>query len=182
MASRQGWWIKSGSVAVAVVVLSMCLPSFSVLAQISVCVLSPDKRSPNDRILHCGGTLTLQPAPGTLYRPLDGGSNRLPNSVQLDSGALLIEFHPSEKRRDFQILTPQAIASVRGTKWAMEVNPGQSAVLVLSGVVQVARANHAATVVLRRGQGVDVTDVDGPLQVKRWTPQRINALLARFSP
>jgi hypothetical protein len=179
MGFRRELSIKSGSLAV--VVLSTCLPLSSVLAQSGVCVLSPDKRSPNDRILHCGGTLTLRPAPGTLYHPLDGGSDRQPNAVQLDSGALLIEFHPTQKRPDFQILTPQAIASVRGTRWAIEVKPGQSAVLVLSGMVQVAQTNRAATVVLQRGQGVDVT-VDGPLQVKRWAPQRVNALLARFSP
>jgi hypothetical protein len=182
MGSRREWSIKSGLLAVATVIVSICPPSSSTLAQTAVCVLSPDKHSPNDRILRCGGTLTLRPAPGSLYHPLDGGSDGVPESVQLDSGALLIEFHPTEKRHDFQILTPQAIASVRGTQWAVEVKPGRSAVFVLSGVVEVARANRAAAVVLRRGQGVDVTAADGPLQVKRWAPARINALLARFSP
>jgi hypothetical protein len=143
-------------------------------------VLIPDKRSPDDRILRCGTTLTVQPAPGTAYRPLDGGSNGPPAKVQLDSGALFIEFHPAGKRRNFQILTPQAIASVRGTTWAMEVKPGQSSTLVLSGVVRVTRANGPAAVVLRSGQGVDVTDADGPLQVKRWAPERVKALLGRF--
>jgi hypothetical protein len=162
--------------------LSTCLSCPPALAQAGVCVLSPDKRSPNDRILRCGTTLTVQPAPGTVYRPLDTGPHDPPGKVQLDSGALLIEFHPAGKRRDFQILTPQAIASVRGTKWAMEVKPGQSSTLVLDGVVQVMRANGTAAVVLRRGQGVDVTDAGGPLQVKRWAPQRVRALLARFSP
>src|SRR5262249_44824980 len=109
-------------------------------------------------------------------------SDRPPESVQLDSGALLIEFHPAGKPRDFQILTPQAIASVRGTTWAVEARPGRSSVLVLTGVVQVARAHTAAAVVLRRGQGIDVTDTGGPLEVKRWAPARVRALLAQFSP
>jgi len=145
-------------------------------------VLSPDKRSASDRILRCGAALTVRPAPGTLYHPLDAGSNRPPESVQHDSGALLIEFHPAGKRRDFQILTPQAIASVRGTTWAVEAKPGRSSVLVVTGVVQVRRANTAAAVVLRRGQGVDVTDAGGPLEVTRWAPRRVQALLARFRP
>jgi hypothetical protein len=34
--------------------------------------------------------------------------------------------------------------------------------------------------VLRRGQGVDVTDAAGPLEVTRWAPERVQALLARF--
>jgi hypothetical protein len=37
-----------------------------------------------------------------------------------------------QRRREFQILTPQAIASVRGTKWAMEVKPGETSTLVLA--------------------------------------------------
>jgi hypothetical protein len=165
-----------------VLFLSTCLPIPSALAQADVCVLVQDRHSPNDRILDCGSTLTVRPAPGTSYRPIDVGAGRPPSAVQLDSGALLIEFHPSQKRRNFQILTPQAIAAVRGTRWAMEVKPGQSSTLVLSGAVQVARANGAAAVLLRPGQGVDVTDAAGPLQVKRWAPQRVKALLARFSP
>jgi hypothetical protein len=174
--------IKWRSLAAAVMLLSACLPCPSARAQAGVCVLSPDKRSPTDRVLRCGATLTVRPAPGTIYRPLDAGSSQPPGAVQLDSGALLIEFHPAGKRRDFQILTPQAIASVRGTAWAMEVKRGQSSTFVLSGVVQVARANNrAAAVVLRRGQGVDVTDAGGPLEVKQWAPERVLALLARFS-
>jgi hypothetical protein len=182
MALRQEPPIKLRSLAVIVTLSSICLPVASASAQVNVCVLSPDKRSANDRILHCGAALTVRPAPGTLYHPLDAGSNRPPESVQLDSGALLIEFHPAGKRRDFQILTPQAVASVRGTTWAVEAGPDQSSVLVLTGVVQVARANTAAAVVLRRGQGVDVTAAGGPLEVKRWAPERVQALLARFSP
>jgi hypothetical protein len=37
-----------------------------------------------------------------------------------------------QRRREFQILTPQAIASARGTKWAMEVKPGETSTLVLA--------------------------------------------------
>jgi FecR protein len=182
MAIRQEPSTKSRALAVAATLLFTCLPVAPALAQVNVCVLSPDKRSPNDKILRCGAALTVRPAPDTLYRPLDAGSNRPPDAVQLDSGALLIEFHPAGKRRDFQILTPHAIAAVRGTRWAVEVKPGQSSVFVLSGAVQVARASTRAAVLLRPGQGVDVTDADGPLQVKRWAPERVRALLARFGP
>ena len=90
------------------------------VAQTSACTLVPDKRNPNDKILRCGTELTVTPAPGTVYRPGPAGADGLPTSVQLDSGALLIEFNP-KRRHEFQILTPQAIASVRGTKWAMDV-------------------------------------------------------------
>ena len=173
--------IKLRSLAAAAVLLSACLANQFAMAQAGVCVLSPDKRSPKDQILRCGAALTVRPAPGTLYRPLDGAGGP-PGAVQLDDGALLIEFHPTGERRDFQILTPHAIASVRGTAWAIEVKPGRSSVVVLNGVVEVARARTGTAVLLGRGQGVDVTDAGGPLQVKRWAPGRVRALLARFSP
>ena len=162
----------------------------SVWAQ--ACVLTPDKRNPNEKILRCGSALTITPAPGTIYRPAAAADDGLPASVQLDSGALLIEFH-SKRRREFQILTPQAIASVRGTKWAMEVKPGQTSALVLLGQVTVARKDAAEEVVVGRGQEVDVSSwdpgntrsLDGsakapPIAVKKWSPERVKALLSRF--
>jgi hypothetical protein len=114
--------------------------------------------------------------------------------VRLDSGALLIEFN-SKRRHEFQILTPQAIASVRGTKWAMEVKPGQTSTLVLLGQVTVARKDAAETVVVGPGQGVDLSGAEGrdpttrslntgvkppPIEVQRWAPERVKSLLSRF--
>ena len=75
------------------------------VAQSGACVLSPDRRNPNQRILRCGSELTITPAPGTVYRPAAAGDDGLPASVQLDSGALLIEFN-SKRRHELQILTP----------------------------------------------------------------------------
>jgi hypothetical protein len=164
------------------------------MAQSGACVLTPDKRNPTDQILRCGSELTITPAPGTIYRAAAAGEDGLPASVQLDSGALLIEFH-STRRREFQILTPQAIASVRGTKWAMEVKPGQTSTLVLLGEVTVARTDAAETVVVGPGQGVDLSGTKGrdpttrslntgvkppPIEVQRWAPERVKSLLSRF--
>jgi ferric-dicitrate binding protein FerR (iron transport regulator) len=162
----------------------------SAMAQSGACVLSPDKRSPNDLVLRCGSELTITPAPGTVYRTAAADEDGLPASVQLESGALLVEFH-SKRRREFQILTPQAIASVRGTKWAMEVKPGQTSTLVLLGEVTVARKDVDDTVVVGPGQGVDVSEERGatrslggrkpaPIGVKKWPADRVKALLARF--
>jgi ferric-dicitrate binding protein FerR (iron transport regulator) len=131
------------------------------LAQSGACVLSPDRRNPNQRILRCGSELTITAAPGTVYRPAAAGDDGLPASVQLDSGALLIEFN-SKKRHELQILTPQAVASVRGTKWAMEVKPGQTSTLVLAGEVTVARKNDPEKVVVGPGQGVDISGLGTP--------------------
>ena len=161
-------------------------------AQSGACTLVPDKRNPNDKILRCGTELTITPAPGTVYRPGRAGADGLPGSVQLDSGALLIEFNP-KRRHEFQILTPQAIASVRGTKWAMDVTPMQTSTLVLSGEVTVARKNETENVVVGPGQGVDIEMSPGaprtvspyrpaPIIVKQWGAPRVKELLDRFGP
>jgi FecR protein len=174
--------------------LWLCTCTFgSAFAQSGACVLTPDKRNPNDQILRCGTELTITPAPGAVYHLAAAAEDGPPSSVQLDSGALLIEFH-SKRRSEFQILTPQAIASVRGTKWAMEVKPGQTSTLVLLGQVTVARKDVTEEVVVGPGQGVDVSGEDAgkvvrsmsagrkppPIGVKKWAPDRVKALLARF--
>ncbi len=161
--------------------LTFCLPLHAAQAQSEACALRPSKHNPDEKILRCGRDLIVEPAPGTIYRPVDPGGRRPPAAIQLDGGGLLIEFHPTERRRDFQILTPLAITAVRGTNWAVEATLDRTSCLVLTGAVNVSRANGAAkSVVLRRGEGVDVTPGAGPLQVKRWRPERIRALLARF--
>jgi ferric-dicitrate binding protein FerR (iron transport regulator) len=113
----------------------------------------------------------------------------LPASVQLDSGALLIEFN-SKRRHELQILKPQAVASVRGTKWAMEVKRGQTSTLVLEGEVTVARKNDPEKVVVGPGQGVDISGLGTarsmygqpePIAVKQWAPGRVKELLRRFA-
>jgi FecR protein len=190
MASQQHRPTARISYGAGVLLSLLAGASGSALAQSGACVLSPDKRNPNDLILRCGSELTIRPAPGTVYHPAPTAEDGLPASVQLDSGALLIEFH-SKRRQEFQILTPQAIASVRGTKWAMEVKPGQTSTLVLLGQVAVASKDAADTVLVGPGQGVDVSAEPGgtrslsgnksaPIGVKRWAPDRVKALLARF--
>ena len=97
----------------------------------------------------------------------------MPSGAELDSGALLIE-----GTRDFQILTPHAIAAVRGTKWAVKVTPKLTSTLVISGVVEVTRGKQTAS--LRAGQGTDISRGSGPIEVKRWNRKRVRALLAGF--
>ena len=179
------FYSRLGFIALSRVTASLLLSSLPVaaLAQGGGCVLVPDKRHPEDRILRCGNDLTVQPAAGTTYHPSDAGQPGPPTAVHLDDGALLLEFHRSKRQHDFQILTPEAIASVRGTRWAVETKPGRTSVLVLRGVVEVARAGAGAgsSVLLRPGEGVDVGAGNGPLQANRWARERVKALLARFN-
>jgi len=149
-------------------------------AESSACALIPDDRNPSEKMLRCGDDLTIRAAASTRYSLIEQQGQEPPKGAKLEAGALLVEFKPSEKRRSFQILTPHAVAAVRGTKWAVEVNDDKSSTLVILGYVEVKRPDAKDGVLLRAGQGVDVTAGTGPLMAKRWAKPRVDALLARF--
>jgi len=144
------------------------------------CALIPNDRDPSEKILQCGQELTVHPAHGTRYRPVFKAGQQLPTAIQLNDGALLIEFHPSGPPNEFQILTPLAIAAVRGTKWAMEAAPARTSTLVLDGSVAVTNRRLNQYVVLTKGQGVDISPGDTSMVQKQWGEARVRALLSRF--
>ena len=76
--------------------------------------------------------------------------------------------------------TPQAIAAVRGTKWAVDAQSGKTSVFVVDGRVGVQRPSSSASVLLGPGEGVDVEAGTTPLIVRRWPAARVSALMARL--
>jgi ferric-dicitrate binding protein FerR (iron transport regulator) len=124
--------------------------------------------------------VTIEVARGAEAGLVDNTGDGEPDGVELRTGAIYIEDGPTQGGRRFQVQTPHAIASVRGTRWAVDVNPEQSAVFVESGRVQVSRLRGARAVVLGPGEGVDVNAGTRPLVVTRWGAPRVRALLARF--
>jgi hypothetical protein len=115
-----------------------------------------------------GATFTLQGRTGNV------------NAVDLQSKALLVDAPKQPGKSHFRVTTPQAIAAVRGTKWAVDVGQGRTSVLVLQGRVGVRRPAGAAQVFLGPGEGVDVDPGTEPLVIKRWAQPRVDALLARL--
>jgi FecR protein len=144
------------------------------------CALVPNDRMPSEKILQCGETLTVRPAQGTRYRLLYKKDDPVPTAIRLDNGALLIEFQRSMWREDFQILTPLAIAAVRGTKWAVDVTKPRTSVLVLDGAVGVTNRHLNQYVIVTEGEGVDITPADTSTVQKTWGYARVRALLSRF--
>jgi hypothetical protein len=144
------------------------------------CALIPNEKMPSEKILQCGETLTVHPAQGARYQPLFKKGDPLPVGIRLTGGALLIEYHPASPDEKFQILTPLAIAAVRGTKWAMDVTKAQTSTLVLNGAVAVTNRRLNQFVVLTAGQGVDITATDTSVVQKPWGEARVRALLSRF--
>jgi ferric-dicitrate binding protein FerR (iron transport regulator) len=152
------------------------------LGQPAGCTLVADDRNPKEKMLRCGDALTIRAAANSKYQRAGETGQSPPTEVRLESGALLIDFKPSERARNFQILTPHAIAAVRGTRYAVEVTPARSSTLVLEGEVEVSRARDGQRSARRLGvgQGADVTAKPGPVVVQRWDKKRVDALLARF--
>ena len=69
------------------------------------------------------------------------------DSVELSSKALLLEVPKKPGRNRFEVVTPQAIAAVRGTKWAVDAEGGKTSVFVVDGRVNVARARGRGRVI-----------------------------------
>jgi ferric-dicitrate binding protein FerR (iron transport regulator) len=132
---------------------------------------------PPRQVFRCGGGLTVSAERDAAVRFIDNNRDGRPEAAEVTSRGVLVESAP--RRRSFQILTPHAIASVRGTVWAVDVTAAQTSVFVAEGVVEVGKAQGGETVQLRAGEGVDVQPA-APLRVNRWGEVRAKGLLGRF--
>jgi hypothetical protein len=127
--------------------------------------------------LVCQDGLTIIVEGGARFRILDRNRDGKADAVVLQRKALLLD---APSGQSFEVITPQAIAAVRGTKWAVDVGRGKTSVFVVRGSVDVSRPAARGGVVLRAGDGVDVERGTAPLTVKKWGAARVAALMARF--
>jgi len=154
--------------------------SNAAIAQQANVSCSPAGQTNGAETLNCEGGLTIVAENGAQYTLLDANHDGRIDSVELTSKALLLEVQRKSIGRKFQVNTPQAIAAVRGTRWAVDVGEGKTSVFVVNGRVNVGRrAPGERQVVLGPGEGVDV-EASAPLVVKRWAPTRVSALMARL--
>jgi FecR-like protein len=140
---------------------------------------TPENSTITAQTLHCQGGVTIVAENGARYTLHDRSGKGRVDTVELSSKALLIEVLKKSGGNKFQVITPQAIAGVRGTKWAVDVVEKKTSVFVVNGRVAVGRRTGNHSVTLGSGEGVDVEE-SGPLTVKRWPPARVSALLARL--
>ncbi|CAN5222384.1 FecR domain-containing protein [soil metagenome] len=132
------------------------------------------------QVLRCGGGVTITAESGAQYTLLDRDGNGKADAANLRSKALLIDAPTgSLGKKGFAVTTPQAIAAVRGTRWAVDADGSKTSVFVATGRVSVRRTVGSGSVILGPGEGVDVEDT-GPLIVKRWPAPRVAALMARL--
>jgi hypothetical protein len=129
--------------------------------------------------LRCEGGVTIVAENGARFTLQDRDGNGRVDSAELSSKALLLDVPKKQAGNRFQVTTPQAIAAVRGTKWAVDAAEGKTSVFVVNGRVAVGRRTGTHSVTLGAGEGVDV-EAAGPLTVKRWPKARVAALMARL--
>jgi len=129
--------------------------------------------------LRCEGGVIIVAENGARYNLLAGSGKGRVDGVELTGKALLIDVPKRSAGSQFQVITPQAIAAVRGTKWAVDAAESKTSVFVVNGRVAVGRRKGSHSVTLGAGEGVDVVEA-GPLTVKRWPLARVSALLARL--
>ena len=171
---------RSGAMAALAVLFLAAMAAPNPARAAGACALVPNDKMPSEKMLQCGDALTVRAAQGARYQPLYKKGDPLPVGIRLNEGALLIEYHPAKPQEKFQILTPLAIAAVRGTKWAMDVTKAQTSTLVLDGAVAVTnrRLNQYRRPYRRAGRRYHADrHVHGP---ETWGEARVRALLSRF--
>jgi ferric-dicitrate binding protein FerR (iron transport regulator) len=132
--------------------------------------------------LRCERGVSITTERGARFQLLDRNGDGRVDAARLDSKAMLIDVDSGRVKGGFIVVTPQAIAAVRGTRWAIDVGQGKTSVLVLRGRVSVRHPQPRAPagVVLGPGQGVDVDSGTSALEVKQWGAPRVAALMARL--
>jgi ferric-dicitrate binding protein FerR (iron transport regulator) len=141
------------------------------------CTTSPS--TAGTQTWRCDNGITIVAESGARFELKDANRDGHIDSVELSSKALLVEVPKKPGGNPFKVLTPQAIAAVRGTKWAVDVGEAKTSVFVANGRVGVTRRARGRGVVLGHGEGVDV-EATGPLTVKTWGQPRVDALMARL--
>jgi ferric-dicitrate binding protein FerR (iron transport regulator) len=131
------------------------------------------------KIWSCPGGLTIVEENGARFTLDDRDHDGNVDLVRLWAKALLLDLIEGSGH-DVQVVTPQAITAVRGTKWAVDAGDGKTSVFVVRGAVGVRRPHAGGEVVLGPGAGVDADADSSALHVKQWGEARIRGLMARF--
>ena len=97
-------------------------------------------RSGSQDVLHCPDGLTIIVEKGARYSLADRDGDGQLDAARLQGKALLLDLPREAKPTRFEVITPQAIAAVRGTKWVVDVQSGKTSVFVVRGQVDVRRS------------------------------------------
>jgi hypothetical protein len=108
--------------------------------------------------------------------PSDSGTGQ--GLLDLLEGILRLQLPRSWNR--FEVITATAVASVRSTDWIVDAGkPGNTAVFVVQGRVEVENSARTSAVLLDPGFGTDVPAGGLSTMPKRWGQARVDAVMAR---
>src|ERR1700684_3049762 len=160
--------------AICVALACALAPVATAVAQSATMECSSESSTITTQTIHCkaGVTIVVENRARYALHARDG-SGRV-DSVELSSKALLLEV--PKGRNEFKVVTPQAIAGVRGTKWAVDAAENQTSVFVVNGRVAVGRRAGGNSVTLGPGEGVDV-EAAGPLTGERGAPAPVGGVM-----
>jgi ferric-dicitrate binding protein FerR (iron transport regulator) len=170
---------KLSTLTVAVITVMFSIPMALAQSSSNGCSLTQIAGT-SRHILSCQKGLAITIEAGARFTSVDLDKDGTADAVRLRGKALLLDGPSGKAGTRFQVITPQAIAAVRGTKWAVDVQKNKTSVFVARGRVSVRGSAAEAAVVLGPGEGVDVETGTTSLVVKRWPAARVSALLARF--
>ncbi|MCD2184666.1 FecR domain-containing protein [Rhizobium sp. GN54] len=161
----------------ATLAIFLSIVSMATAQQSSSCQRE-ERPDPPRFVYRCANGLVLEAeAAAQLGIPQDAGRTRAASATVSDK-AVLIEVEPGSGA--FQILTPHAIAAVRGTAYVVDVTADTTSVFVIEGEVSVSLPDGSQTVVLGPGEGTDAT-AGQPLVSRVWGQERAARLMARFA-
>jgi hypothetical protein len=163
---------------ICMVIICATVGADAVSAQQSTMGCASEQKPNAAQTLRCRDGLIIVAEDGAKFT-LQGRGGEV-NGVDLQNKAVLVDAPRQKGKNRFQVITPQAVAAVRGTKWAVDAQESRTSVLVLDGQVAVRRSKGSGQVVLGPGEGVDVEPGADALVVKRWAQPRVDALLARL--
>jgi ferric-dicitrate binding protein FerR (iron transport regulator) len=130
--------------------------------------------------MSCSGGLEVIVGPQTkldVLGPLDGGAR--PFGLRIIDGIAGFLFSGDDDN-GVQVRTPSAVAAVRSTQWAMQVDDQSSAIFAREGTVFVFADGGDAR--LGPGDGVDITPSGEIGPVRRWGQRRIDLFDVLLGP
>ncbi|SFL25320.1 FecR family protein [Bradyrhizobium sp. NFR13] len=163
----------------AAMIAAACVYGSAALAQQAGTGCTSSQPTGGPQTLRCGG-VTIIAENGARFTLLDRDHNGRVDGVDLQSKAVFIEASKQKAGKTFEVMTPQAIAAVRGTRWAVDAEGSKTSVFVETGRVGVRHVTGRGSVTLSPGEGVDVDASATPLEIKRWPAPRVAALMARL--
>src|SRR5436309_2402260 len=90
-------------------------------AQPATTECSPEPSANATQTLRCRGGLIIVAEEGAKFTVQSRGKTGVVNAVDLQGKALLLDAPKQTGKNRLEVTTPQAIAAVRGTKWAVDV-------------------------------------------------------------